>query len=86
MISTSFLSDFAAYKFRDLGPIYYEYGSLIITYDNADIAVKCFYMLRETIYDDKNLLVLLLPNLLPDMVPMGIRVRGRHNLPISLTN
>ncbi|GFY70274.1 diacylglycerol kinase theta [Trichonephila inaurata madagascariensis] len=61
------------YKFRDLGPIYYEYGSLIISYDNADIAVKCFYMLRETIYDDKNLLVLLLPNLLPDMVPRAIR-------------
>ncbi|KAG8185626.1 hypothetical protein JTE90_026087 [Oedothorax gibbosus] len=61
------------YKFRDLGPIYYEYGSLIITYDNADIAVKCFYMLRETIYDDKNLIVLLLPNLPPDMVPKGIR-------------
>ncbi|XP_055935078.1 diacylglycerol kinase theta-like isoform X2 [Argiope bruennichi] len=61
------------YRFRDLGPIYYEYGSLIISYDNADIAVKCFYMLRETIYDDKNLLVLLLPNLLPDLVPRGVR-------------
>ncbi|GIY29855.1 diacylglycerol kinase theta [Caerostris darwini] len=63
----------SAYRFRDLGPIYYEYGSLIISYDNADIAVKCFYMLREVMYEDKYLLVLLLPNLLPDMVPRGIR-------------
>ncbi|GIY00147.1 diacylglycerol kinase theta [Caerostris extrusa] len=63
----------SAYRFRDLGPIYYEYGSLIISYDNADIAVKCFYMLREVMYEDKYLLVLLLPNLLPVMVPRGIR-------------
>ncbi|GIX91879.1 hypothetical protein CDAR_511782 [Caerostris darwini] len=61
------------YKFRQIGPIYYEYGSLIITYDNADIAVKAFYMLRETCYEDKNLLVLLLPNIIPEMIPEGTR-------------
>ncbi|GFT58750.1 diacylglycerol kinase theta [Nephila pilipes] len=61
------------YKFRQIGPIYYEYGSLIITYDNADIAVKAFYMLRETSYEDKNLLVLLLPNIIPEMIPDGTR-------------
>ncbi|XP_067138852.1 diacylglycerol kinase theta [Centruroides vittatus] len=61
------------YKFRQIGPIYYEYGSLIITYDNADIAVKAFYMLRETKYEDKALLVLLLPNIIPEMIPNGIR-------------
>lgn len=64
----------SAYKYRSHGPIYYEYGSLIITYDNADIAVKAFYMLREASYDDKNLLVLLLPNIESDMVPTGVRV------------
>lgn len=63
-----------AYKFKQCGPIYYEYGSLIITYDNADIAVKAFYMLRESSYDDKNLLVLLLPNISPNMIPTGVRV------------
>ncbi|CAL1279216.1 unnamed protein product [Larinioides sclopetarius] len=61
------------YKFRQIGPIYYEYGSLIMTYDNADIAVKAFYMLRETSYEDKNLLVLLLPNIIPEMIPEGTR-------------
>ncbi|GIX90475.1 diacylglycerol kinase [Caerostris extrusa] len=67
------------YKFRQIGPIYYEYGSLIITYDNADIAVKAFYMLRETCYEDKNLLVLLLPNIIPEMIPEGTRLVS-HNL------
>ncbi len=63
-----------AYKYRQIGPIYYEYGSLIVTYDNADIAVKAYYMLRESYYDDKNLLVLLLPNIMADMIPQGVRV------------
>ncbi|XP_037281892.1 diacylglycerol kinase theta [Rhipicephalus microplus] len=61
------------YKFKQIGPIYYEYGSLIITYDNADIAVKAFYMLRESSFEDKNLLVLLLPNTIPEMIPEGVR-------------
>ncbi|RWS13942.1 diacylglycerol kinase theta-like protein [Dinothrombium tinctorium] len=61
------------YKYRQVGPIYYEYGSLIITYDNADIAVKAFYMLRDATYDDKNLLVLLLPNIVAEMIPPGVR-------------
>ena len=64
----------AAYKYRQIGPIYYEYGSMILTYDNADIAVKAYYMLRESVYDDKSLLVLLLPNIMPHMVPQGVRV------------
>lgn len=67
------LNRLPAYKFKQCGPIYYEYGSLIITYDNADIAVKAFYMLRESSYDDKNLLVLLLPNISPNMIQTGVR-------------
>ncbi|XP_076356051.1 diacylglycerol kinase theta-like isoform X1 [Tachypleus tridentatus] len=61
------------YRFKQIGPIYYEYGSLIVSYDNADIAVKAFYMLRECSFDDKNLLVLLLPSITPEMIPAGIR-------------
>ncbi|XP_064473132.1 diacylglycerol kinase theta-like isoform X2 [Ornithodoros turicata] len=61
------------YKFKQIGPIYYEYGSLIVTYDNADIAVKAFYMLRESSFEDKSLLVLLLPNTIPEMIPEGVR-------------
>ncbi|UYV61515.1 DGKQ [Cordylochernes scorpioides] len=62
-----------AYRFRTIGPIYYEYGSLIITYDNADIAVKAFYMLREAMFDDRQLLVLLLPKVKPDLIPDNIK-------------
>ena len=68
-----------AYKYRQIGPIYYEYGSMILTYDNADIAVKAYYMLRESVYDEKNLLVLLLPNIMPEMVPKGVRVSDYYD-------
>lgn len=66
------------YRFKQINPIYYEYGSCIITYDNADIAVKAFYMLRESTIkfgdETKNLVVLLLPNIVPEMIPDGVRV------------
>jgi len=65
------------YRFKQINPIYYEYGSFIITYDNADIAVKAFYMLREATikYGDetRNLVVLLLPDIVPEMIPKGVR-------------
>lgn len=66
------------YRFKQINPIYYEYGSCIITYDNADIAVKAFYKLRESTVmsgdETRNLVVLLLPNILPSMIPEGVRV------------
>lgn len=66
------------YRFKQINPIYYEYGSCIITYDNADIAVKAFYMLREAVIrfgdETRNLVVLLLPNIVPEMIPDGVRV------------
>ncbi|XP_039448499.1 diacylglycerol kinase theta isoform X2 [Culex pipiens pallens] len=60
-------------KFSSIGPIYYEYGSLVITYENASKAVRAFQALRESRYEDKNLLVLLLPNIEPSMVPSGVQ-------------
>lgn len=65
------------YRFKQINPIYYEHGSCIITYDNADIAVKAFYMLRESTIrfsdETKGLVVLLLPNIMPEMIPEGVR-------------
>lgn len=65
------------YRFKQINPIYYEYGSCIITYDNADIAVKAFYMLRESTIkhgdETRNLVVLVLPNIVPEMIPEGVR-------------
>ncbi|XP_021713148.1 diacylglycerol kinase theta isoform X5 [Aedes aegypti] len=60
-------------KFSSIGPIYYEYGSLVITYENASKAVRAFQALRESKYEDKHLLVLLLPNIEPSMVPQGVQ-------------
>ncbi|XP_076069788.1 diacylglycerol kinase theta [Oratosquilla oratoria] len=60
-------------KFSSIGPIYYEYGSMVITYEDSDLAVKVFYTLRESTYEDKNLLVMLLPNVLPHMIPEGVK-------------
>lgn len=78
-----FIVSSTAYKFQQIGPIYYEYGSLIITYDKADIAVKAFYKLRDSSYpeqkkdtekEDKNLLVLLLPSISDAYLDPGVKV------------
>ncbi|KAI8421190.1 hypothetical protein MSG28_008260 [Choristoneura fumiferana] len=48
-------------KFTSIGPIYYEYGSMVITYEDASKAVRALYALREAKYEDKHLLVGRLP-------------------------
>lgn len=47
---------FAENKFNSIGPIYYEYGSMVITYEDAAKAVRALYALREAKYEDKHLL------------------------------
>ena len=46
-----------------IGPIYYEYGSVVVTFDNNEAAVKAFNCLKVSMFDDRNLLVMLLPNI-----------------------
>ncbi|XP_063987789.1 diacylglycerol kinase theta isoform X4 [Diachasmimorpha longicaudata] len=60
-------------KFSSIGPIYYEYGSVVIIYEDANKAVRALYLLRESIYEDKHLLVMLLPSIEPSMVPPGVQ-------------
>ena len=43
-------------KFTSIGPIYYEYGSMVITFDNSDNAVQAFELLRVSHYEDKKML------------------------------
>lgn len=43
-------------RFSSIGPIYYEYGSIVIIYENSDKAVRALYALRESKYEDKHLL------------------------------
>ena len=58
---------------------------MIITYDNADIAVKAYYMLRDSMFEDKNLIVLLLPNIMPDLIQKGVRVsHSNHSFSVPL--
>ncbi|XP_035719225.1 diacylglycerol kinase theta-like isoform X6 [Vespa mandarinia] len=60
-------------KFSSIGPIYYEYGSMVIIYEDSNKAVKALYTLRESKYEDKHLLVMLLPSIEPSMVPSGVQ-------------
>ncbi|XP_044743500.1 diacylglycerol kinase theta isoform X6 [Chrysoperla carnea] len=60
-------------KFTQIGPIYYEYGSMVIIYEDSNKAVRALYTLRESKYEDKHLLVMLLPNIEPSMVPNNVQ-------------
>ncbi|XP_018059711.1 PREDICTED: diacylglycerol kinase theta isoform X5 [Atta colombica] len=60
-------------RFSSIGPIYYEYGSMVIIYEDLDTAVKALYILREVKYEDKLLLVMILPSIEPSMVPKGVQ-------------
>jgi diacylglycerol kinase (ATP) len=59
-------------KYSSVGPIYYEYGSLVIQYEDANMAVRAFTILRDTVQDEKNLLVMMLPSLAPKLIPQGV--------------
>jgi len=43
-------------RFSLIGPIYYEYGSMVIIYEDSNKAVRALYALRESKYEDKGLL------------------------------
>ncbi|KAJ8971365.1 hypothetical protein NQ317_016560 [Molorchus minor] len=63
-------------KFSNIGPIYYEYGSMVITYEDSEKAVRALYILRESKYEDKQPLLgllMLLPNIEPSMIPHGVQ-------------
>ncbi|XP_052250225.1 diacylglycerol kinase theta-like isoform X4 [Dreissena polymorpha] len=49
--------------------IYYEYGALVLDFSSADKATRVFNILKDAVFDDKQLLVLLLPNIQPHMIP-----------------
>ncbi|XP_031848599.1 diacylglycerol kinase theta isoform X5 [Nomia melanderi] len=60
-------------KFSSIGTIYYEYGSMVIIYEDANKAVKALYTLEESKYEDRHLLVMPLPSIEPTMVPSGVQ-------------
>jgi len=42
-------------KYSSIGPIYYEYGSMIITYLSSDEAIQACYTLKDAIYEERSL-------------------------------
>lgn len=48
--------------------IYYEYGSMVILYDDSEKAVKAYKMLKDSTYENKQLTVLLLPTIQVDKI------------------
>jgi diacylglycerol kinase (ATP) len=49
--------------FTKIGPIYYEYGSLVLTFDSPKSASAAVLKLQNKEYDDRKLLVMCLPNI-----------------------
>ncbi|ESO02945.1 hypothetical protein HELRODRAFT_81183 [Helobdella robusta] len=55
-------------KWSKFDVIYYEYGSLVLMYCSTERASRSYKLLQEASFDDKQILVLLLPNIQPLMI------------------
>ncbi len=42
-------------KYSSIGPIYYEYGSMVLTYQNFDDAIQACYILKDATYEERSL-------------------------------
>ncbi|XP_033726446.1 diacylglycerol kinase theta-like isoform X2 [Pecten maximus] len=56
-------------KWNQFDVIYYEYGALVLVYTNSEKASRVFNILQDSVFDEKPLLVLLLPNIQSHMIP-----------------
>jgi diacylglycerol kinase (ATP) len=53
----------ASAKWSRFDVIYYEYGSMVMLYDDPEKAVKAYKILKDSYYENKQLMVLLLPTI-----------------------
>nr|CAH0112874.1 unnamed protein product [Daphnia galeata] len=60
-------------KYSSIGPIYYEYGSMVLTYQNFDDAIQACYTLKDSVYEERNLSAALLPNIIPQLIPPEVQ-------------
>uniref|UniRef100_A0A914EBL2 Diacylglycerol kinase n=1 Tax=Acrobeloides nanus TaxID=290746 RepID=A0A914EBL2_9BILA len=58
--------------FTAIGPIYFEYGALVITFNTPKAATAAVQRLQNAIYEDKKLIVLCLPNVQSHMIPPDV--------------
>lgn len=50
-------------KWNQFDVVYHEYGSVVLLYDDSEKAVKAYRVLKEACYENKQLMVLLLPTI-----------------------
>ena len=66
------MKTFVENRFTSIGPIYYEYGSMVITFDSSHVAVIAYEILKNRLFDEKKLLVIMLPTIEPSMIPSKV--------------
>jgi diacylglycerol kinase (ATP) len=52
--------------------IYYEHGAMVLVYNDSDRATRAYSILRQAKHDQKQLLVLMLPNIQSQSIPSNI--------------
>ncbi|CAF1165004.1 unnamed protein product [Rotaria sordida] len=59
-------------KWDNMDVIYYEHGAMVLVYNDSDRATRAFSILRQAYHDQKQLLVLMLPNIQPQVISSNI--------------
>ena len=68
-IASLIIFSITVHRFTSIGPIYYEYGSMVITFDSSNMAVIAYEILKNRRFEEKKLLVIMLPTIEPSMIP-----------------
>ena len=69
---------FVGNKWNGFDVIYYEYGALVLDYTTSEKATRVFNILKDAFFDEKQLLVLLLPNIQVRLAIATIMQRGSY--------
>jgi diacylglycerol kinase (ATP) len=59
-------------KWDNMEVIYYEHGAMVLVYNDSDRATRAYSILRQAHHDQKQLLVLMLPNIQSQSIPSNI--------------
>ncbi|CAF3757898.1 unnamed protein product [Rotaria socialis] len=59
-------------KWDNMDVIYYEHGAMVLVYNDSDRATRAYTILRQAYHDQKQLLVLMLPNIQPQVISSNI--------------
>ncbi|CAF1103121.1 unnamed protein product [Adineta steineri] len=59
-------------KWDNMDVIYYEHGAMVLVYNDSHRATRAFTILQKAYYDQNKLLVLMLPNIQPQVLTSNI--------------